>query len=293
LTDFWILTKIRKKIMFTLKSGNRELEINSTLIMGVVNLTPDSFYSASRAFSESEYIKIIDQMVSDGVDIIDLGGQSTRPGATLVSDDDEYSRINGALDYIRLRYPQVWVSIDTFHSKVARLALEKGAHIINDVTAGDYDENIHSVVAEFDGCYVCMHMQGNPENMQVNPTYKNVTNEVMEFLKTKIKQCEQAGIKNIIIDPGFGFGKTIEHNYELVKTLNTFTELGYPLLVGFSRKSMIYKVLGTTPEKSLNATTVLNTIGILSGVSILRVHDILEAKECTKIISLIKKSTNF
>ena len=279
--------------MFTLKSGNRELEINPTLIMGVVNLTPDSFYSASRAFSESDYINIIDKMVSDGVDIIDLGGQSTRPGATLVGDDEEYIRIAGALDYIRSKYPKVWVSIDTFHAEVARLSLEKGAHIINDVTAGEFDKKIHAVVAEFDACYVCMHMQGNPQNMQVKPHYKNVTADVMEFLKLKIKECEHDGIKNIILDPGFGFGKTIEHNYELVKNLNIFSELGYPLLAGFSRKSMIYKVLDTTPENSLIGTTVLNTIGILSGVSILRVHDILEAKQCIRIISLIKKSTTY
>ena len=276
--------------MFTLKSGDRELEIRSPLIMGVVNLTPDSFYSVSRAFSESEYIKKIDQMVSDGVDIIDLGGQSTRPGATLISDEDEYSRIAGALDYILSRYPQVWVSVDTFYSKVARKALQKGAHIINDVTAGGFDKNIHSIVSEFDGCYVCMHMQGKPENMQVAPTYKDVTTEVMDFLQIKIKQCLQVGIKNIVIDPGFGFGKTIEHNYELVKTLNTFTELGYPLLVGFSRKSMIYKVLGTTPEKSLNATTVLNTIGVIKGASILRVHDVKEAIECKDIINMIRNN---
>lgn len=275
--------------MFTLKSGYRKLEIKYPLIMGVVNLTPDSFYSVSRAFSESEYIKIIDQMVLDGVDIIDLGGQSTRPGATLVSDEDEYSRIAGALDYIILKYPQVWVSIDTFHSNVARQALEKGAHIINDITSGGFDKNIHSVVAEFNGCYVCMHMQGNPENMQVNPSYKNVTTEVMEFFKTKINQCEQAGIKNIVIDPGFGFGKTIEHNYELVKNLDSFIGFGYPVLAGFSRKSMIYKMLDTTPENSLNATTVLNTIGVLKGVSILRVHDVKEAAEVIKVINCVNK----
>jgi dihydropteroate synthase len=274
--------------MFTLKSGSRELEINSPLIMGVVNLTPDSFYSASRAFSESEYIKIIDQMVSDGVDIIDLGGQSTRPGATLVSDDDEYNRINGALDYIRLRYPQVWVSIDTFHSKVARLALEKGAHIINDVTAGHFDKNIHSVVAEYDGCYVCMHMQGNPNNMQINPSYNDVTSEIADFFKSKIEECKKNGINSIIIDPGFGFGKTIEHNYEILNNLDLFVGFRYPVLAGFSRKSMLYKLLGTTPEKSLNGTTVLNTIGILKGVSILRVHDVKEAAESIKIFNAMK-----
>ena len=273
--------------MFTLKSGSRDLHIKSPLVMGVVNLTPDSFYSSSRVYAESDFIKNIDEMVSEGTDIIDLGGQSSRPGATLISAEEEYTRIAGALEYVRSKYPQVLVSIDTFHSEVARKALEKGAHIINDISAGDFDKQIHSVVADFDACYVCMHMQGNPGNMQVNPTYQNITSEILHFFKSKIKQCKKSGINSIILDPGFGFGKTIEHNYELVKNLKSFTELDYPVLAGFSRKSMIYKLLGKTPEDSLNGTTVLNTIGIMTGVSILRVHDVKEARECIKIIKEI------
>jgi len=275
--------------MFTLKSGSREFHIKTPLVMGVVNLTPDSFYSASRVFGDSDFINIIDEMVLEGADIIDLGGQSSRPGATLVNSEDEYNRIAGALEYLKLRYPQVWVSIDTFHSEVARKALEKGAHIINDISAGDFDKMMIATVAEFDACYVCMHMQGNPENMQIAPSYKNVTQEVLDFLRTKIKECENAGIKSLIVDPGFGFGKTIEHNYELVSNLELFIKLGYPVLAGFSRKSMIYKLLGTTPEKSLNATSVLNTYGLLKGVSVLRVHDILEAAECLKLINKINE----
>jgi dihydropteroate synthase len=270
--------------MFTLKSGSRELHIKTPLVMGVVNLTPDSFYSASRVFGDSDFINIIDEMVSEGADIIDLGGQSSRPGATLVNSEDEYNRIAGALEYVKLRYPQVWVSIDTFHSEVARKALEKGAHIINDISAGDFDFMMLQTVAEFNACYVCMHMQGNPSNMQINPTYQNITLEILHFFKSKIDECKKNGIKSIIIDPGFGFGKTIEHNYELVKNLKSFKELEFPMLAGFSRKSMIYKFLGKTPEESLNGTTVLNTIGITSGVSILRVHDVQEAAECIKIV---------
>ena len=275
--------------MFTLKSGSRQLQIKSPLLMGVVNLTPDSFYTASRVNTESGYRNLIDQMIFEGADIIDLGGQSTRPGSMQVSDEEEYFRIVGALEYVRSKYPHVWISIDTFHSKVARKALEKGAHIINDISSGNFDKMMIATVAEFDACYVCMHMQGNPENMQIAPSYKNVTQEVLDFLRTKIKECENAGIKSLIVDPGFGFGKTIEHNYELVSNLELFIELGYPVLAGFSRKSMIYKLLGTTPEKSLNATSVLNTYGLLKGVSVLRVHDILEAAECLKLINKINE----
>jgi len=273
--------------MFTLKSGDRELEIRTPLIMGVVNLTPDSFYSSSRVYAESDFIKNIDEMVSEGTDIIDLGGQSSRPGATLISAEEEYTRIASALEYVRSKYPQVLVSIDTFHSDVARKALERGAHIINDISAGNFDKRMFSVAADFGACYVCMHMQGNPGNMQVNPTYQNITSEILHFFKSKIEQCKKSGINSIILDPGFGFGKTIEHNYELVKNLKSFTELDYPVLAGFSRKSMIYKLLGKTPEDSLNGTTVLNTIGIMTGVSILRVHDVKEARECIKIIKEI------
>ena len=274
--------------MFTLKSGSRDLHIKSPLVMGVVNLTPDSFYSASRVCTESDFVQIIDEMVSEGADIIDLGGQSSRPGATLITAEDEYKRIADALEYVTSRYPQVWVSIDTFHSEVARKALEKGAHIINDIYAGDFDKKMHSVVADFDACYVCMHMQGNPVNMQLNPTYQNITSEILHFFKSKIEQCKKSGINSIILDPGFGFGKTIEHNYALVKNLKSFIDLDSPILAGFSRKSMIYKLLGKTPEDSLNGTTVLNTIGIMTGVSILRVHDVKEARECIKIIKEIK-----
>ena len=273
--------------MFTLKSGSRDLHIKSPLVMGVVNLTPDSFYSASRVCAESDFVQIIDEMVSEGADIIDLGGQSSRPGATLISAEEEYTRIAGALEYVRSKYPQLWVSIDTFHSGVAKKALEKGAHIINDISAGDFDKKMHSVVADFDACYVCMHMQGNPVKMQLNPTYQNITSEILHFFKSKIEQCKKSGINSIILDPGFGFGKTIEHNYELVKNLKSFIDLDSPILAGFSRKSMIYKLLGKTPEDSLNGTTVLNTIGIMTGVSILRVHDVKEARECIKIIKEI------
>ena len=271
--------------MFTLKSGSRELHIKSPLVMGVVNLTPDSFYSASRVYAESDFVKLIDEMVSEGADIIDLGGQSSRPGATLITAEDEYTRIAGPLDYVRSNYSKVWVSIDTFHSEVARKALEKGANIINDISAGDFDKKMQSVVAEFDACYVCMHMQGNPETMQLNPTYQDITLEIINFFKSKIEECNKSGIKSIIIDPGFGFGKTIEHNYELVKNLKSFSALECPVMAGFSRKSMIYKVLGKTPEDSLNGTTVLNTIGIINGASILRVHDVQEAAECIKIVN--------
>jgi dihydropteroate synthase len=274
--------------MFTLKSGSRLLPIERPLIMGVINLTPDSFYKNSRAINQSDYIERIDQMVAQGVDIIDLGGQSSRPGAELINEEDEFKRIEGALEYTISKYPGIWVSVDTFHAAVAKKSLKKGAHIINDISAGEFDKRMLFTVAEFNACYVCMHMQGTPQKMQLKPSYLDVTTEVLDFFKGKIQQCLSAGIGSLIIDPGFGFGKSIEHNYKLANDLEMFVLMGWPVLTGFSRKSMIYKLLDFTPDQSLNGTTVLNTISIMKGASILRVHDVLEAAECVKITSAVK-----
>lgn len=275
--------------MFTLESAGRQLPIRNPLVMGVINLTPDSFYEASRVSSKEAFETRVDQMVSEGAQIIDLGGQSSRPGAVLLSADEEYERISGALEYTIKKYPNVWVSIDTFHASVAQRSLENGAHIINDISAGNIDKSMLKTVADHKACYVCMHMKGDPQTMQRDPTYADVTKEILDFFNYKLNVCKNAGVKSIIIDPGFGFGKQLKHNYELLGNLDLFVELGIPVLTGFSRKSMIYKLLEIGPDESLNGTSVLNTIALIKGASILRVHDVREARECIKLTNALRK----
>ena len=269
--------------MFTLNSNGKQLNINAPLVMGVLNCTDDSFYEGSRSLVLTDLQKRIDQMVAEGVDIIDVGGQSTKPGAVQVETTTEIDRVKGALKYIHSRYPQQWISIDTTRSEVASFAIQQGADIVNDVSAGNMDNDMFKTVANLNVPYICMHMQGRPENMQNAPKYMDVTNEIISFFKDKIYEMKQAGIKEIILDPGFGFGKTIEHNYQLMNELEKFHQLSLPLLVGISRKSMIYKLLSTTPEDALNGTTSLNTVALMKGAHILRVHDVKAAKEVVKL----------
>jgi dihydropteroate synthase len=269
--------------MFTLNSNGKQLNINAPLVMGVLNCTDDSFYEGSRSLVPTDLQKRIDQMVAEGVDIIDVGGQSTKPGAVQVETTTEIDRVKGALKYIHSRYPQQWISIDTTRSEVASFAIQQGADIVNDVSAGNMDNDMFKTVANLNVPYICMHMQGRPENMQNAPKYVDVTNEIISFFKDKIYEMKQAGIKEIILDPGFGFGKTIEHNYQLMNELEKFHQLSLPLLVGISRKSMIYKLLSTTPEDALNGTTSLNTVALMKGAHILRVHDVKAAKEVVKL----------
>ena len=269
--------------MFTLNSNGKQLNINTPLVMGVLNCTDDSFYEGSRSLELTDLQKRINQMIAEGVDIIDVGGQSTKPGAIQIETATEIERVKGALLYIHSQYPQQWVSIDTTRSEVAQFAVEHGADIVNDISAGNMDDKMISTVAALNVPYICMHMQGRPETMQIAPTYGNVTKDVIAFFKDKIAVLKEAGIQEIIIDPGFGFGKTIEHNYQLMHELEQFHQLELPLLVGISRKSMIYKLLGTTPEEALNGTTMLNTIALMHGAHILRVHDVKAAKEVVKL----------
>lgn len=273
--------------MFTLKSRNLQLNLHKPLVMGVINCTDDSFYAASRTTHEVDLQSRIGQMVLDGVDIIDVGGQSTRPGSIQVDEDEEIRRIAFAISHISTVYPNTWISIDTTRSSVAQFAIEHGAHVVNDISGGEMDPSMMSTVAALGVPYVCTHIQGQPENMQDNPMYVDVVGEVMSSLKEKIAACRMAGIKDIIVDPGFGFGKTIEHNYALVKHLGDFCALGCPVLVGFSRKSMVYAVLNTTAEEALNGTTVLNTIALLKGANILRVHDVTQAKEVVQLVGRV------
>jgi dihydropteroate synthase len=275
--------KIGKKIMFTLNSNGKQLNINTPLVMGVLNCTDDSFYEGSRSLQLTYLQKRIDLMIAEGVDIIDVGGQSTKPGAVQIETKIEIERVKGALHYIQTEYPNQWVSIDTTRSEVAQFAVEHGADIVNDISAGNMDDKMISTVAALHVPYICMHMQGRPETMQNAPTYENVTTEIIAFFKEKIAILNEAGIKEVIIDPGFGFGKTIEHNYQLINELEQFHQLELPLLVGISRKSMIYRILGSSPEEALNGTTVLNTIAVMKGAHILRVHDVKSAKEVIKL----------
>lgn len=273
--------------MITLNSRGRQLRSEKPLVMGIINCTDDSFYEASRVSDTALLFKKIDEMVSMGVDIIDIGGQSTKPGSVQVSTEVELNRIAPAVEYLNSTHPSTWVSIDTVRSEIAVYAVEHGAHIVNDVSGGEMDQKMITAVADLDVPYVCTHMQGKPDNMQQNPVYEDVLHEVVAFFKNKVNECQKAGIKQIIIDPGFGFGKTITHNYTLVNKLETLVELGLPVLVGFSRKSMIYNLLKVSPNEALNGTTVLNTVAMLKGASLIRVHDVKEAREAVEIVGAI------
>jgi dihydropteroate synthase len=274
--------------MFKLISANKVLSLDIPKVMGIVNVTDDSFYKDSRSLTKTTYQEKIDQMVVEGADIIDIGGQSTRPGSVQIGADEEVKRITPAIEYARKKYPGIWLSIDTYHASVAAQAVSAGADIINDVSGGEKDSEMIPLAGRLKVPFICMHMQGSPEHMQNNPTYENVCDEVIDFFKNKIQACKLAGIESLILDQGYGFGKNIEHNYQLLSNLHEFTLLGYPILVGVSRKSMIYKVLGNDPQHALNGSSVLHTIALLNGAQILRVHDVKEARECITLTQLVK-----
>ena len=269
--------------MFTLNCKGRLLLADKPLVMGIINVTPDSFYEASRFVTEDSILKQAEKMIREGADILDIGGQSTRPGAGRLGEDEELKRVMGAVKSIADNFPGTVISIDSFYSKVAKEAIQGGASMINDISAGDFDKAMLSVVGELGVPFVCMHMKGEPYTMQQNPVYENVTKEVLDFFIRKKEECRMAGINDIIIDPGFGFGKNAIHNFELLKNLPVFKMLDCPLLLGISRKATIYKTLGITPNESLNGTTVLHTIGLLNGADILRVHDVKEAREAISL----------
>ena len=272
--------------MYKLHSGNDTLNIDCPKIMGVINCTPDSFYAGSRASSLNEAKAMIEKMVDDGVDILDIGGRSSRPGSEEISEEEEIQRVAEIIDFIAKTYPTVWMSIDTTKSAVAQYAVEHGCHIVNDISAGDMDPLMIEKVAQMKVPFVCMHMQGTPDTMQNNPTYHHIADDIFSFFTQKIELLASRGIEQTIIDPGFGFGKTIEHNYQLMRDLDRFTSFKKPLLVGVSRKSMIYKLLNSTPEESLNGTHALNMYALTKGANILRVHDVKPAKE---IIAIFKQ----
>jgi dihydropteroate synthase len=275
--------------MFTLNCKGRLLVVDKPLVMGIINITPDSFFEGSRFNDIDKILVQAEKMLSDGAGIIDVGGQSTRPGSELISADEEIKRIIPAIKKITEKFPGSFISVDTFYSKVAVAAVDAGATIINDISAGSLDADMIKTVAKLKVPYILMHMKATPQTMLQNAVYKNVITDVLDFFIAKTYELKQAGIPDIIIDPGFGFAKTIEHNFELLKNLSVFKMINKPILVGISRKSTIYKTLGTTVEEALNGTTVLNTVGLMNGASILRVHDVKEAKEAVTLFTAMNK----
>ena len=269
--------------MFTLNCKGRLLMVDKPLVMGIINATPDSFYSASRHAGIDAVLQQVEMMLKDGAAILDIGGQSTRPGSKKIDATEESDRILKPVEVIHKNFPEAIISIDTFYSSVASAAVEAGASIINDTSAGSFDEKMISTVAELKTPYVLMHMKGNPQTMQQEPNYENITGEVLDFFINKTDQLRKAGINDIIIDPGFGFGKTIANNFELLRNLSLFKILDCPIMLGVSRKSTISKILNITVDEALNGTTVLNTMGLMNGAQILRVHDVKQAVEAVNL----------
>ena len=276
--------------MFTINCKGKILLLDDPLLMGIINVTPDSFYKGHLLQGVEEITALAKRKVEEGADIIDIGGQSTRPGSQALTADEEIQRVIPAIAAIHKKDPGIIISIDTYYSAVASAAIDAGASMVNDISGGNMDPAMLGTVAALKVPYVCMHMKGVPATMQLEAQYDHVVKEVLDFFISKIEECHKAGITDIIIDPGFGFGKTIEHNLILLKNLAIFSITGMPLLAGLSRKSTVYKTLGITADKALNGTTVLNTMALLNGASILRVHDIKEAREAVKLFIAYKKA---
>ncbi|ANE49355.1 dihydropteroate synthase [Flavisolibacter tropicus] len=275
--------------MLSINCKGRLLNFETPVVMGIINTTPDSFYSNSRKNHLDAILETAGQMLQDGATILDIGGQSTRPGSERVAATEELNRVLPAIEAIHASFPDAVLSIDTFYASVAEAAIRAGAHIINDVSAGTIDNNLLPTVARLQVPYVLMHMQGDPQTMQANPTYNNVVLDVFDALNRQLKELIRMGINDIIVDPGFGFGKTIAHNFQLLHELSYFQNLQKPLLVGLSRKGTIYKTLKITAEEALNGTIVLNTISLLNGAHILRVHDVKEAMQAIKLVTTYQK----
>lgn len=266
------------------------LDFSTPLVMGILNVTPDSFYSGSRKQSEEEIVSRVCQILEEGGKIVDIGGQSTTPTSTLIPAKEELKRLEPTLRLIRKEFPNTILSIDTFYSEVARPAVEKyGVNIINDISGGQIDDNMFETVARLNVPYILMHMRGTPQTMQQHTHYDNFIQDILYYFSEKISKLNLLGVNDIIIDPGFGFSKTTDQNYQLMAYLKYFNIFDVPILVGISRKSMIYKLLECTPQESLNGTSALNTFALLSGANILRVHDVKEAVECVKIVGKISK----
>ena len=266
------------------------LDLSIPKVMGVINITPDSFYSGSRVTDEKNIIRTAVKMAEDGADILDIGGYSSRPGADDISVEEEKRRVLKAIRIVSREMPDKIISVDTFRAEIAREAISAGAHIINDISGGEADNNMFGYVEKMNVPYIMMHMQGNPRTMQKNPVYDDVVADILKWFGERIFRLQSAGVKDIIIDPGFGFGKTVDQSFEMLQRLGDFSVADLPLLVGISRKSLIWKTLNITPEEALNGTSVLNAVALLNGADILRVHDVREAVQAVRLIKEIKKS---
>ncbi|MEI7583700.1 dihydropteroate synthase [Runella sp.] len=276
----------------TLNIGGKLLDLSTPQVMGILNVTPDSFYSGSRVLQVEDAYKKAERMISEGASILDLGGHSTRPGADAVSEEEELKRVLPVVEMIQKRFPDAIISIDTFRSTVARESIAAGAHIINDIAGGSMDANMFETVAALHVPYILMHSRGTPQTMKELNHYDDLVTDVLRELQTKIYQLQQLGVKDIVADMGFGFAKNADQNYVLLNELKAFQILNVPLLIGVSRKSMIWRKLNITADQSLNGTTVLNTIALLNGASILRVHDVKEAVEAVKLVQLLQSHTS-
>lgn len=270
------------------------MDLSYPQVMGILNVTPDSFYAGSRQQTEKDIINRASQILEEGASIIDIGAYSSRPDAENISPEEEMRRLRNGLEIIHRQYPGSVLSVDTFRADVARMCVEEyGAAIINDISAGEMDPQMFGTIARLGVPYIIMHMQGTPQNMQMNPHYDHLLKEIFYYFSEKVQKLRDLGVKDIVLDPGFGFGKTLEHNYQLMNHLEEFSLFELPLLVGVSRKSMIYKLLGGTPDDALNGTTVLDTVSLLKGADILRVHDVKVAVETVKIVQKMKASAAF
>jgi len=274
--------------MFTLNCNGKLVLIEKPLVMGILNITRDSFYAGSRVQNMDAVLIKAAQMIAGGADILDIGGQSTRPGSERISEEEEMQKVLPVIEILAKEFNRAILSIDTYYAGVAKVAVNAGASIVNDISGGTMDKNMLETVASLKVPYICMHMKGVPETMQYETIYENIVREILDFFIKKINECRLAGIKDVIVDPGFGFGKTIEHNFTLLKNLSLFKVLERPVMTGVSRKSTIYKTLNVPVEDSLNGTTVLNTLALQNGANILRVHDVKEAKE---VVALFERYT--
>lgn len=274
----------------TLVIEDKLIDLSTPKVMGILNVTPDSFYDGRRFSDLASAVKQAEKMLQEGADFIDVGGYSSRPGAADVSQEEELARVLPVVREIKKEFPTTAVSIDTFRSEVAQRALDAGAGMVNDISAGDLDAKMIEVVASAQVPYVAMHLRGTPQTMNTHAQYENLLKEILEDLQKKIFLLTQRGLKDIVVDPGFGFAKNADQNFELLRELDQFLILNKPLLVGLSRKSMIWKTLAVTPEEALNGTTALNAIALIRGASILRVHDVAEAKQCITLVERLRMS---
>jgi dihydropteroate synthase len=272
----------------TLNCSGTLLSLDQPIVMGILNVTPDSFYDGGKYTHEKNILSQVEKMLNEGASIIDVGGMSSRPGAEIIEEAEELQRVLPIIKNIIQHFPDTIVSIDTVRAEVARQCIHTGASIINDISAGRIDQKMYETVAELNVPYILMHMSGTPKNMQTRPDYHDVVQEVLDFFIQEVGKLRDLGVKDIILDPGFGFGKNITHNYQLLGNINVFNILGLPLLAGLSRKSMIYKLLEITPAEALNGTTALNIIALQQGAKILRVHDVKEAKQTIQLWELVK-----